>query len=256
MTDGARLADPGAAESRSIVRLASVDSTQTVAFALAEGGARDGTVVVADTQRQGHGRQGRPWHDEPGQSLLMSLLWRPRLPLPALPTLSLLAAVAVAEAAGDVAAVIPRVKWPNDVLVGGRKLAGILLESRIGAEVVVVLGIGVNLAQASFPPALRERATSLFLETGRAPGRDEMLGAVLAALDGWRARLEAEGFASLRERWRTLSSTLGARVRIGDLAGVAVDLDADGALLVDDGATVVRVVAGEIAEETGRAARA
>ncbi len=251
MTDGG----PGAPTAvRSIVRLAAVDSTQTVAFALAEGGALDGTVIVADTQRLGRGRQGRLWVDEPGASLLMSLIWRPCLAPAALPTLSLLAAVAVADAIASVAPVAPRLKWPNDVLIDGRKVAGILLESRLGAEPVVVLGIGINLTQTAFPPPLRARATSLRLAAGDAPARDVMLAAVLGALDGWRARLETDGFAPVRARWRALSATLGSRVTIDGLSGVAVDLDTDGALLVDDGSGARRVVAGELGEEVGGAA--
>jgi len=256
MTGGDRGAPPGGPGPRSIVRLSSVDSTQAVAWALVEGGAADGTVVVADTQRQGRGRQGRAWHDEPGRSLLMSLVWRPRLAPAALPALSLLAAVAVAEAVARVSPVTPRLKWPNDVLVSGRKLAGILLESRVGADAIVVIGIGINLAQPEFPPDLQGLATSLLLETGRTPGRDAMLAAVLEALDRWRARLEAEGFAPIRERWRALADTLGARVSVDGVSALALDLDADGALLVDDGRGVRRVIAGEVTrEEVGGAAR-
>jgi BirA family biotin operon repressor/biotin-[acetyl-CoA-carboxylase] ligase len=255
MTGGDHGAPPAGPGPRSIVRLASVDSTQSVAWALIESGAVDGTVVVADTQRQGRGRQGRSWHDEPGTSLLMSLVWRPLLAPAALPTLSLLAAVAVAEAVTRVASVTPRLKWPNDVLVSGRKLAGILLESRVGESTSVVIGIGINLAQPEFPPELHGLATSLLLETGRTPGRDAMLAAVLESLDGWRARLEAEGFAPIRERWRALADTLGSRVSIDGVSALAVDLDADGALLVADGSGVRRVVAGEVtSEEVGRAA--
>ena len=256
MTDADRGAPPAGPGPRSIVRLEAVDSTQSVAWALVEGDAADGTVVVADTQRQGRGRQGRAWHDEPGMSLLMSLVWRTRIAPAALPALSLLAAVAVAEAVARVAPVTPRLKWPNDVLVGDRKLAGILLESRVGATAIVVIGVGINLAQPAFPPELQGLATSLTLETGRTPGRDAMLAAVLESLDRWRARLEADGFAPVRERWRQLGVTLGSRVSIDGVSALAVDLDADGALLVDDGTGVRRVVAGEVSEETGRAARA
>ncbi|HEU5319212.1 MAG TPA: biotin--[acetyl-CoA-carboxylase] ligase [Methylomirabilota bacterium] len=240
-----------------VVRLGAVDSTQTAAFALAADGAPDGTAVVADTQRAGRGRQGRAWEDEPGASLLVSLVVRPALPLAALPQLSLAAAVAVAEALAEAAGLPARLKWPNDVLVGGRKIAGILLESRLGSgRPVVVIGIGVNLDQRGFPLSLAGQATSVRLAGGRPLGREAALAAVLAAVDGWRARLEREGFAPVRERWRALADTLGRPVRVDDVEGTAVDLDADGALLVDTAGGRRRVVAGDVVVDAADAARA
>ena len=230
-----------------IVRLATVDSTQAVAFALAERGAADRTVVVADEQSAGRGRRGRTWRAPAGTSLLASILVRSRLPRPLLATLSPTAAVATAEALRRVAPVTARVKWPNDVLVDGKKIAGILLESRVGAAApVTILGIGVNLGQREFPPELAGIATSVALETGRSVDRDAMLAVLLEEFDAWRARLEGEGFAPVRERWRALSDTLGRRVTVDAVTGVAQDLDHDGALLIDVGGTVQRVIAGEI----------
>jgi BirA family transcriptional regulator, biotin operon repressor / biotin---[acetyl-CoA-carboxylase] ligase len=253
---------PPPAAMASIVRLGRVDSTQAVVFALAADGAPDRTVVVADTQAAGRGRRGRTWHDEPGTSLLTSILLRPRLAPAQLPMLSLAAAVAIAEALARVAGVLPRLKWPNDVLVEGRKIAGILLESRMVAarpavptespagraapESVVALGIGINVGQRIFPAELVDYATSIRLAAGRDVERDVLLTAVLDALDHWRARLELEGFAPVRERWRALAHTLGRTVSVDGISGVAVDLDEDGALLVDDGEQRRRVVAGEV----------
>ena len=233
---------------RTIMRLASVDSTQSEAFRLAAAGAADGAVVVADTQESGRGRRGRGWHDVPGESLLVSLLVRPRLAAAALPQLSFVAAVAVAEAIETTTGLAPRLKWPNDVMARGRKLAGILLESRPGgaADPAVVIGIGVNLGQRSFPEELADRATSVLLETGRTPDRDAVLEALLAAFDRWRARLERDGFTAVRDAWRSRTETLGRRVSVEGVAGTAVDIGEDGALLVDDGGRVRRVVSGEI----------
>lgn len=234
-----------------IVRVDSVDSTQTVAFALAERGAADRTVVVADRQLAGRGRRGRVWQAPAGTSLLTSILVRSSLPRALLATFSPTTAVATAEALERVAPVAARVKWPNDVLVGGKKIAGILLESRPGADSVapLVIGIGVNLAQQEFPPELAGQATSIALETGRAVDRETMLTALLEAFDAWRARLEQEGFGPVRERWRRLSDTVGRHVAVDGVAGTAVDLDADGALLVDVGGAVKRVIAGEIVSD-------
>jgi BirA family transcriptional regulator, biotin operon repressor / biotin---[acetyl-CoA-carboxylase] ligase len=240
-----------------IVRLDQVDSTQTVAFALAERGATDRTVVVADQQAAGRGRRGRVWQAPARTSLLASILVRSRLPQALLATLSPTTAVATAEALCRVARLEPRLKWPNDVLVGGRKIAGILLESRAVAssEPVLVIGVGVNLGQREFPPELAGRATSVALETGHAVDRETMLAALLEEFDAWRARLEGEGFGPVRERWRSLSDTIGRHVTVDGVSGTATDLDGDGALLIDVGDGVRRVIAGEITtnETTGGA---
>ncbi|MBI4635203.1 MAG: biotin--[acetyl-CoA-carboxylase] ligase [Candidatus Rokubacteria bacterium] len=230
-----------------MVRLGVVDSTQTVVWALAERGARDRTVVVADLQTAGRGRRGRSWDAASGTSLLASILVWPRLASRCLPTLSLATAVAVAGALARVAEVRPRLKWPNDVLVGGRKIGGILLESRIADAPVVAVGIGINLSQRRFPPSLDGRATSVVLEAGRAVDRDAVLSVVLEEFDHWRGRLERDGFAPVRERWLALADTIGRRVAVDGRCGVAVDVDGEGALVLHDGSLVHRVVAGAIA---------
>ena len=282
-----------------IVRLDTVDSTQSVAVALAERGAADRTVVVADQQLAGRGRRGRAWQAPAGTSLLVSILVRPRLPQALLPTFSPTTAVATAEALRRLVPVAARVKWPNDVLIGGKKIAGILLESRarsatwhpgsgvsepgrsslrppsvhgglpepatiiqgdltdpatiIPATTIpattIIIGIGVNLGQLDFPPELAGHATSVALETGSAPDRETMLAALLEEFDAWRGRLEGEGFGPVRERWRMLSDTIGRHVTVDGLTGLAVDLDVDGALLIDVGGTVRRVIAGELAPD-------
>jgi len=289
-----------------IVRLDTVDSTQSVAFGLAERGAADRTVVVADQLLAGRGRHGRIWRAPAGTSLLASIIVRPGLPQALLPTLSPMTAVATAEALRRVAPVAARVKWPNDVLVGGKKIAGILLESRArsvmsepgrdgaraesgvsapgrsflrppsvqagleapattvhggltdpATNVTVIIGIGVNLGQREFPPELAGHATSVALETGRAPDRETMLAALLEEFDAWRVRFEREGFGAVREQWRMLSDTLGRHVTLDGVTGIAVDLDVDGALLIDAGGTVRRVIAGEIAwDEAAAGSRA
>jgi len=241
-----------------VVRFERVDSTQASAFALAAGGAEDRTVVVAEYQAAGRGRRGRAWDAAPGQSLLTTILVRPRLAPAQWPAYSLVTAVAVAETLARTAALAARLKWPNDVLIGGKKIAGILLESRIvgdTATAVVAVGVGVNLAQRAFPAGLAARATSVAMEAGRLVPRDTALAALLEAFDEWRARLETEGMPPVRARWLALADTIGRRVSIDGVSGVAVDLDADGALVLEDGGRRHRVVAGEVTEEAEHAAR-
>jgi BirA family biotin operon repressor/biotin-[acetyl-CoA-carboxylase] ligase len=243
---------------RRVVHFERVDSTQATAFALAADGAEDRTVVVADYQAAGRGRRGRTWEAASGQSLLSTILVRPRLAPAQWPAYSLATAVAVAETLARTAALAARLKWPNDVLIAGRKIAGILVESRSAGDAtsaVVAVGVGVNVAQRAFPAALAPRATSVAIEAGRVVAREAILATLLEAFDGWRARLEGEGMAPVRARWLALADTIGRRVSIDGVSGVAVDLDADGALVLEDGGRRHRVVAGEVAEEPEHAAR-
>jgi len=256
-----------------VIRKGSVASTQTVALELAEQGAPDRTVVIADHQTAGRGRRGARWEDEPGASLLMSVVLRPDLEPARLPTLSYVAAIAVAEALAAVVPIAPRLKWPNDVLVGSRKIAGILLETKLHgmtghvgapasssrppaavsehtapATTVTILGVGINLGQRHFPPALADRATSVAIETGLAVDREVLLTALLDRFDVWRRRLEAEGFDVVRRRWIALSDTIGRRINVEGRVGIAQDLDQDGALILETGDGRQRVVAGEMRE--------
>ena len=237
-----------------IVHLPRVDSTQTTIFDLAAQSAPDRTVVVADYQAAGRGRRGRAWDAPPGTSLLTSILVRPRGTPERWGGYSLVSAVAVADALARVAGLSARLKWPNDVLIRGRKIAGILLESRMpaagaggaAASGVIAVGIGVNLGQRSFPAGLAARATSVTLETERSVDRDAMLAALLDAFDHWRAALERDGLPPIRARWLSLADTIGRRVSVDGITGVAVDLDIDGALVLQDGERRHRVVAGEV----------
>src|SRR5439155_1416012 len=239
-----------------VVRLSVVESTQTTAFGLAARGAPDGTVVVADHQSAGRGRRGRSWNDAPGTSLLASILVRPRIAPALLATFSIATAVAVAEALRRATGIEARLKWPNDVLARGRKLAGILVETRIltnagtgvsepprtlgrpptvDADRAAPVTDAATLTVGRPPPVDADHATSVAIETGRVPDRDSVLEAVLQEFDAWRWRLESQGFGQVRERWLALSESIGRRVKVDAVSGLAVGLDVDGALLVDDG---------------------
>jgi BirA family biotin operon repressor/biotin-[acetyl-CoA-carboxylase] ligase len=218
-------------------------------------------VVTARHQRAGRGRRGHDWWDAPGQSLLVSVLLRPSGPVTTAPQLSLVGGLAVADALAAVASVPARIRWPNDLLVDGRKVCGILAEaSSDGAGRLhhVILGIGVNLAQTAFPVALADRATSLRLVIGRPLAADTVLAAVLQQLarryDAWRTG----GFAALRAAWLERSTLPGQPVRLPDgSAGVGVDVGDDGILAARaaDGRLVHIVSGGTVEEGMAHAAR-
>lgn len=241
--------------------LDTTDSTQSEIQRLAAGGAPEGTVVTARHQRAGRGHRGHEWWDEPGQSLLASVLLRPTGPVTTAPQLSLVGGLAVADALAAVAAVSARIRWPNDLLVGGRKVCGILAEaSSDGAGRLhhVILGIGVNLAQTAFPADLADRATSLRLVTGRAPEADAVLAAVLEELARHYRAWRVGGFAALRAAWLDRSTLPGQPVRLPDGSdGVGVDVGDDGVLLARarDGRLVHIVSGGAVEEGSAHAAR-
>ncbi|MEK7709346.1 MAG: biotin--[acetyl-CoA-carboxylase] ligase [candidate division NC10 bacterium] len=229
-----------------VMSLGEVDSTQTEARRLAETGAPEGTVVRAERQTRGRGRRGHDWVDERGSALLISIVLRPAVEVSRLPQLSLLAGVAAAEALEETSGLPVAVAWPNDLLIRGLKVAGILAESSAapGAGPVVILGIGINVNQTRFPPDLGGRATSLALEAAHPFDRERLLAAMLQRLEAWYRRWVAEGFGPVREAWRRGSATLGRRVAVGDgIEGIAEDLAEDGALLLrtETGAHVRRV---------------
>lgn len=229
----------------------SLGSTQDIAGRLAAEGAPEGTVVVADYQTRGRGRLGRSWSAEARANLLVSVLLRPQVPLARLPQLSLVAAVACAEAIREFSGLAVGIQWPNDLLFAGRKVAGILSEStmRSGKIDYAVVGIGVNVNQADFPGEIRDTATSLALELGTRVDREGLLDALLSALDRWYRVFAGEGggFPPVRDAWRRLSVTLGAEVSASGRKGVALDLDEDGALVVLVGSgEQIRVLCGEL----------
>jgi BirA family biotin operon repressor/biotin-[acetyl-CoA-carboxylase] ligase len=175
------------------------------------------------------------------------MVLRPQARLAELPRLSYVAAVAAAEALRQVAEVPVRLEWPNDLVVRGRKVGGILLESRVsGGRPLVVVGVGINLHQRTFPPELGPRATSVVLETGRLVDRETLLAAWLEAFARWRRRWETEGFDPVRQRWQALSDTLGRWVAVEGAEGVATALDDAGALVVVTPQGPRRVLAGPL----------
>ena len=215
------------------------DSTNERAKHLALGGAPHGTLVTADEQSAGRGRQGRVWTASPGHTLLMSLIVRGLGRGDAL--LPLVAAVAVCEACEGVAGVACRIKWPNDVWIDGRKVCGILVEGR-PQEGWALLGIGVNVSTPVFPEELAETATSLALAAPPPPPRDAVLDAVLVSLD----RLLAASSADVLAAWRERDALLGAPVAWNGGRGRGAGITDAGALRVETDAGIVELEAGEV----------
>jgi BirA family biotin operon repressor/biotin-[acetyl-CoA-carboxylase] ligase len=230
---------------------AEVGSTNDVAATLADRGEAEGTVVIADAQSAGRGRHGRTWASPPGAGLYLSMIMRPAAH--AVSLLTIAAGVALADGIQAATGLQPQLKWPNDVYMNGRKLAGILAEAGTSAAGVqhVVVGCGVNLMPAAYPADVAARATSIESELGRPVDRGLLLVEFLAALHVRYRELQSGARVPIIAQWRErASSTFGRRVE-WDVAGVtrhgvAEDVDETGALMVRDGATRARVISGEV----------
>jgi BirA family biotin operon repressor/biotin-[acetyl-CoA-carboxylase] ligase len=229
-----------------------VGSTNDVADQLALAGAAEGTTVVADAQTAGRGRLGRTWYSPPGAGLYVSVVLRPG-PDPSPSLWALVAGVGLAEALRLVSGLEVLIKWPNDLVVGRKKVCGILTEGSTSEGVIrhVVIGFGINLRPAPYPADLADRATSLERELGRPVDR----GLVLAvSLEGLASRVEhcrAYGVAELLDRWRALAPwSIGSPVEWsgpgGLRRGTTAGIDQNGALLVGAGGGIERIIAGEV----------
>ena len=234
---------------------AEIDSTNSYARRLAEQGAAEGEVVIAESQTQGRGRLGRYWVSPPNVNLYFSIILRPKLPPAQAPQITLMAAVALVETLQSFLPVSPVIKWPNDILVDGKKLAGILTEMSCNREGVdyVILGIGVNLNYPLdlMPDEIRQRATSVFALSKKKVSREALLWRLIQDLDRCYGEIQGPGFAAIASRWESYFGFKGQRVRMELLdqivLGTAKGIDRDGALLLeDDQGNLQRVMAGEV----------
>jgi len=241
-----------------IVCLAEVDSTQRVAAELAREGCPEGAVVLAEHQSTGRGRIQRRWHSPPG-SLAISVVLRPSLPPGQAGVIPLLAGVACSAAIAELTGLHPGLKWPNDVLIGSRKVCGILAEmhgelDRI-EHLIVGLGINVNTPAEAFPPDIRDTATSLGLACGHRVSAVRLVQNLLIRLEEACLDLERQGTDKLLQRWRQASLTLGRRVIVhqpaGDIQGTARDLDIQGGLIVDTDSGPLTVHSGDVSLREG-----
>jgi BirA family biotin operon repressor/biotin-[acetyl-CoA-carboxylase] ligase len=230
-------------------------STNTRARELAESGAAEGEIVIAESQTQGRGRLGRRWESPPLSNLYLSIVLRPGLPPKHAPQITLAAAVALVETVGSF---LPRsavIKWPNDILIDGKKLAGILTEAACDTERVqyVILGIGlnVNYRAEAMPETLRRRATSMADMAREKLSRETVLVRLIHDLDRCYGELEESGFAALRPRWEAHFGLHGRRVRVElgaqTIIGRAQGIDGEGALIVEtDDKQRRSIIAGDV----------
>jgi BirA family biotin operon repressor/biotin-[acetyl-CoA-carboxylase] ligase len=244
---------PGRVIGRDIQVFQETNSTNDVVEKLARDGVAEGVVVFAESQTKGRGRLGRKWISPEGQGLWFSVLLRPPLPPASATQLTIAAATAVARAIRLETGLSPEIKWPNDILIHGKKVVGILTELNAELDRVryVIIGIGVDVNVDEFPADLVETATSLATAAGKYLIRAEIAAAVLRELDVDYSRITRGEFAALAEEWEQQCITLGRRVQIhiGErtVAGRAESLDNDGALLLrTDHGHLERIVGGDV----------
>lgn len=222
---------------RDVVHYEETETTQRVAHELAQRAAPEGTLVLCDHQTQGRGQLGRKWLEEKGKGIAMSLILRPDVPIQTAGQLTILAGVALAESLAPL--VDAKIKWPNDILVDGRKLAGILTEMQAESDRIgsIIIGIGVNVNHDSFPPDIIHRATSLKSSTGCEHKRSEIVARFLNTFEPMYTQWLEHGFTPFVERFLRLADrkdklvTLRTRERV--LTGILRGITKEGTLLIE-----------------------
>ena len=240
---------------REMVFTKETDSTNVDAFALAVRGMEEGLVVIAERQRHGKGRRGREWHTIGGENIYLSVILRPKVATIKIPLLVPMAAISVTEALKAFLPTGLAIKWPNDIIVNGKKISGILLEmgTDIKKERFFVLGIGINVncEKKDIPEALAPIATSLSLENNKPVSIKDVIVHLFHRLDNWYESYSAGEFSDIINTFRALEATTGKRITI-DIAGTsvignAIGIDDDGFLIVEDDRGVIhKAMSGDI----------
>lgn len=231
-----------------------IDSTNTQAKLSAESGASHGTLVVADCQVTGKGRRGRDWASPHGVGIWMSLIMRPDLHPSSASMLTLVAAMAVADGIEKTAGIPTEIKWPNDIVSGGKKLCGILTEMSTELECInyVVTGIGINANTEEFPEEIREVASSIYLEAGKRVRRSSLIGAIMQAFEVYYEKfIRTCDMSGLMDDYNARLANKDKKVRVlkpdGDYTGTALGIDKEGELLVEtEDRQIHRVISGEV----------
>jgi BirA family biotin operon repressor/biotin-[acetyl-CoA-carboxylase] ligase len=238
---------------KDIAHFEETDSTNARAKDLAARGAPEGSLVISETQGRGKGRRGRTWFSPPREGIYASLILRPAISPGKAPQITLLTAVAVAEVLLSLARLEVHIKWPNDIMVGGKKIAGILTEIAMEMDAVnyMVIGLGLNVNVALFPDDIREKATSVLLERGEPFSRVRLLREYLGRFEKYYEMFKTAGFEPILARWKELSNTMGRRIMVetaGDtFTGRAHDIDGEGVLILkDDLGGLHRIFSGDV----------
>lgn len=217
------------------------DSTQIIAHELAQNGAVDGTVVIAESQAKGKGRMSRPWESTKGKGIWMTVIIKPDVPPHQAPQFTLVAAVSIVNAIKSLCKnFTPIIKWPNDILINGRKCTGILTEmiAEVDRVQALLIGIGINVNQerSDFPDELQSIATSLSIEEGAPLNRAQLAAAILHYLEQYCDQYVAEGFAPIKKLWEEASGTIGKQIKATTLTetieGKAIGITEEGVLEV------------------------
>ena len=239
---------------REVEFLQETDSTNTEARRLAEKGAKDGTLVVAEYQTAGKGRRGRSWTSPSGTGIWMSLVLRPGLEPACAPMITLLTGLAVSAGIEDYCGLKSQIKWPNDLTLEGKKICGILTEMSADMEMIryVVVGIGINVNIEAFPEEIAYKATSLYLESGKKIKRSGMIACIMKRMEEYYERfLDTADLSCMRKEYEDRLVNMGRKVLVlapkGEYQGVCLGINDDGELLVErEDGTVSRVMSGEV----------
>ncbi|AZU63127.1 biotin--[acetyl-CoA-carboxylase] ligase [Neobacillus mesonae] len=228
----------------------SVESTQKIAHKLASQGVPEGTVVIADEQRSGKGRMNRNWHSPKYTGIWMSLILKPNIPLTKAPQLTLLTAVAVVQAMEEITGLTPGIKWPNDILIDGKKVTGILTELQAEADRIhsIIIGVGINVNQKleDFPLELQDKASSLSIQKGEQISRAELIRTIFKHFEKLYSLYLKQGFIPIKILWEGYAVSIGrilkARTLTEVIEGKALGITDEGVLKIEDQSGVIHHV--------------
>lgn len=228
----------------------SVDSTQKIAHRLAYEDVPEGTMVIAEEQLSGKGRMARKWYSPKYTGIWMSIILRPNIPPPKAPQLTLIAAVAVVQTIQELTKLTPQIKWPNDILINGKKVTGILTELLAEADRInaIIIGIGINVNQQleDYPEELRDIATSLSIEAGAKLERAHFIKTMLLKLEQLYLLYLEKGFYPIKLLWESYAISIGknitARTLSGSIHGQALGINEDGVLMIEDSSGTIHYV--------------
>jgi BirA family biotin operon repressor/biotin-[acetyl-CoA-carboxylase] ligase len=231
-----------------------VDSTNTYAFSLALGGEAEGTCIIAETQKTGKGRLGRKWFSPVGKNLYMSIVLRPPIPPSSVYPITFLSSLAVYDTITAITDVEPILKWPNDVLIAGRKVCGTLLELSTEADMVrfVIVGIGlnINMGEHEIDEEIKDKATSLLVQTKKAFERSMVCGILLTNLERYYNIFREKGSEEISLIWENRAKIKGKYLEITQMGesfkGISQGIDRDGAMLLDVDGKTKKIIAGDV----------